>query len=248
MKIHPTAIVSPSAQIAQSVTIDPYCVIGDVEIDEGCHLHPHVVLADGCRIGKCVEIFPGAFVGKEPKGAGALARKPEFEQIVIIGDNCSIGPHSIIYYDVHIGTNTLVGDGASIREQCRIGSRCIISRYVTINYNTSIGDLTKIMDNTHITGNAEIGHEVFISLLVGTTNDNIVREGYGDHVKGPTIRDRVTIGVGALLLPGVTIDQDAMVAAGSIVTKDVEMGTLVMGSPARIVKRYEPKCASPSST
>ena len=75
--------------------------------------------------------------------------------------------HAIIY--IFIGT--LIGDGASIREQCRIGDNCIVSRLVTINYNAKIGNRTKIMDNTHITGNMEIGDDVFIS-VVATTNDN----------------------------------------------------------------------------
>lgn len=239
MNIHPTAIISPSAEIHPTVVVGPYSVIGQAQIGEGCVIHPHVIVSDGSRIGARVEIFPGALVGKEPKGAGAVARKPSFEKVVDIGDDCSIGPNAVIYYDVHIKDSTLIGDGASIREQCYIGSRCIISRYVTINYNTRIGDRTKIMDTSHITGNAEIGDDVFISLLVGSTNDNLVREGYGDHVKGPTVGDRVVIGVGALLLPGIQIGSDATVSAGSIVTKDVEASTLVAGSPARLVKRLD---------
>jgi acetyltransferase-like isoleucine patch superfamily enzyme len=239
--IHSTAIISPLAKIDPTVTVGPYCVIGNAQLDEGCVVHSHVIISDGSRIGARVELFPGALVGKEPKGAGALARKPRYEQMVIIGDDCSIGPHSIIYYDVLIGSNTLIGDGASVREQCRIGSRCVISRYVTINYNATIGNRTKIMDGSHITGNSIIGDDVFISLLVGSTNDNLVREGYGDHVKGPTVGDRVVVGVGALLLPGVVIGSDATIAAGSVVTKDVEAATLVAGSPARLVRRLDPK-------
>lgn len=241
MSIHPTAIISPLAKLHPTVAVGPYSIIGDAELDEGCVVHSHVVISDGSRVGARVELFPGALVGKEPKGAGALARQPSFERRVIIGDDCSIGPHSIIYYDVQIGSDTLIGDGASIREQCRIGSRCIVSRYVTINYNTAIGDQTKIMDSSHITGNAVIGNDVFISLLVGTTNDNAVRGGYGDHVKGPTVGDRVVIGVGASLLPGVVIGSDATIAAGSVVTKNVEAATLVAGLPARFVKRLDPK-------
>lgn len=239
MAIHPTAIIAPGAKIHGSASIGPYCVIGDAELGPDCVIHPHVVISHGAKIGARVEVFPGALIGKEPKGAGALARKPSFEMRLTIEDDCSIGPNSILYYDTKIGRNTLIGDGASIREQCSIGSECIISRYVTINYNTRIGDRTKIMDNTHITGNAEIGSDVFISLLVGSTNDNLVRAGYGDHVKGPTVGDRVVIGVGALLLPAVVIGDDATVAAGSVVTKNVDAASVVAGSPARRVRGAE---------
>ena len=236
MKIHQTSIIANQAIIGQNVTIGPYTVIGNAIIGDNCVIHPHVVIADGTTIGNGVEIFPGAFLGKEPKGAGVLARQPVYTKTIIIEDECSIGPHAIIYYDVKIGKQTLIGDGASIREQCRIGSQCIISRYVTINYATTIGNKTKIMDNTHITGNASIGSNVFISLLVGTTNDNKVRSGYSDHVIGPTIEDHVVIGVGASLLPGVHLGKGCTVAAGSLVNKDVEAFVTVAGSPARFIK------------
>lgn len=235
--IHPTAIVAVDAVIGLNVSIGPFCVIGRVSIGDDCVIHPHVVIGDGVTLGSGVEVFPGAFLGKEPKGAGALARQPTFEKVISIGNQCSIGPNAVVFYDVHIGNNTLLGDGASIREKCRVGSKCIVSRYVTVNYQTTIGDGTKIMDNSHITGNATIGNDVFISTLVAMTNDNIVRAGFAEHIVGPTIEDNVVIGVGCSLYPGVLIGQGSTVAAGSVVTRNVEPMTLVAGSPARLVRR-----------
>jgi acetyltransferase-like isoleucine patch superfamily enzyme len=237
--IHSSSIIHADASIGSGVAIGPFVVVGRSTIGEGCVIHPHVVIADGVTIGPRTEIFPGAFIGKEPKGAGATARKPEFERRVTIGSECSIGPHCVVFYDVTIGDNTLLGDGASIREKCKVGSRCILSRYVTVNYDTTIGDRTKIMDNTHITGNAVIGSDVFISVMVGTTNDNLVRAGYSSHVVGPTIENGAVVGVGASLLPAVKVGMGATVGAGSVVTKNVEAQTLVAGVPARFVRRLE---------
>lgn len=234
--IHITAIIDPEAIIGSGVNVGPYAVIGKSSIGEDSVIHSHTVIADGVQLGKRVEVFPGAFIGKEPKGAGAIARQPVFNRSIVIGEECSIGPNAVIYFDVEIGTNTLIGDGASIREQCRIGSFCILSRYVTVNYNAHIGDRTKIMDGTHITGNSRVGSDVFISILVGTTNDNVVRSGYGSHIAGPIIKDEVVIGVGASLLPGVTIGGGATVGAGAVVTKDVPPHSTVIGAPAKAIK------------
>lgn len=233
MTVHETAVISAQAQIGANVSIGPFAVIGAARIGDNTIIHSHAVIGDGVEIGRDVEIFPGALIGREPKGAGAASRPVKFVRRLKIGDQCSIGPHSILYYDVEIGEQTLIGDGASIREQCRVGSRCIISRYVTVNYNTVIGDRVKVMDLTHLTGNMVLEDDCFVSCLVATVNDNVVRDGFGDHVVGPVIETGAIIGGGAILLPATRIGKDAFVGAGAVVTRDVGSGVQVAGVPAR---------------
>jgi acetyltransferase-like isoleucine patch superfamily enzyme len=231
-------IQTDSNNIGSNVRISEFAIVRpDVMIGENSIIHPNVVIESGVEIGKNVEIFPGAYLGKEPKGAGATARTPVFERKVLINDNCSIGPNAVIFYNVTIGENTLLGDGASIREKCIVGSFCIISRYVTINYNTTIGNHTKIMDLTHITGNTIIEDNVFISTMVGMTNDNFDTVGYSDdQIVGPRIKKNVAIAAGVTILPKVEIGEGAIVGAGAVVTKNVEPHQIVMGVPARFVR------------
>lgn len=237
--ISPLAVVETD-QIGKNVTIHEYAIVRrNVVIGDDVVIHPHVVIEEHATIGNGVEIFPGSYIGKRPRGAGAIVRPIAYTQQVVIGDGCAIGPHAVIFYDVEIGQNTLVGDGASLREQVRVGSRCIVSRYVTINYNTRIGNNCQIMDLTHITGNTTIGDNVFISIHVSTVNDNgpSSRTYDGEAMNGPQIASRATIGAGAILLPQVQIGEGAVVGAAAVVTKHVEPDTLVMGVPAKVVRR-----------
>jgi acetyltransferase-like isoleucine patch superfamily enzyme len=201
-------------------------------------------IAEDTVLGQNVTVLPGAVLGRPPVSTKAQARQagPQLPPLVV-GDNCVIGANAVIYRGTTIGANTLVGDTACIREQVRIGDSCIIAMGVTVNYNTTIGSRVKIMDSSHITGNTLIEDDVFISLLVGSANDNSMgREaarnlpvGQRDR-RGVVIRRFARVGEGALLLPGVEVGENAVVAAGSVVNRSVPPRTVVFGAPARPVR------------
>lgn len=208
-------------------------------IEEGVIIHDFVVIYPNVVIKSGAEIFEHCVVGRRPKSPGCTSRKlsAEFEKTVI-GEETILSPGCVVYAGTQIGHNTLLGDNCSIREDCKIGNYCIISRNVSVNYNTSIGSRTKIMDNTHITGNAVIEEDVFISVLVATTNDNTMgREEYDeDHVGGPHIKKNTTIGAAANILPNTVIGENCIVGAGAVVTKDVPDHKVVMGVPAKVIR------------
>ena len=234
--ISPTAVVM-TQHIGNNVRIGEFAVVrADVRIGDNVVIHPHVVIEPGVTIGENVEIFPGAYLGKIPKGAGALTRPPVYKPNIEIGANCSIGPHAVIFYDVEIASSVLLGDGASIREGARIGSRTIVGRYVTINYNTQIGSGVKIQDHSWLCGQMTVEDDVFISGGVGTSNDNAIgRNGYDEeNIVGPYLSKGCAVGVGANLLPGTKIGKYAIVGAGSVVTKDVPDSAVALGVPAEV--------------
>lgn len=219
--ISDTAIIHEDVQIGNNVTIHDYVV-----------LYPGTVIEDG------VEIFDHCVVGKIPKSPGSTSRglikKPLPTRI---GTESILCPGVTVYSGTTIGRNTLLGDHCSISEMCVIGDYDVISKNVTVNYNTKIGNHVRIMDTSHITGNAIIEDDVFVSVLVATTNDNAMGKGeYSDEMHGPIIRRGACVGAAANLLPGVTIGENSVVGAGALVTKDVPGGKVVMGIPARVVR------------
>jgi UDP-3-O-[3-hydroxymyristoyl] glucosamine N-acyltransferase len=237
--IHASALVETEA-IGEGVTIGEFAVVRDgAEIGDRSTIHPHVVVEAGARLGEEVEVLPGGHLGRAPKAVGSIAREPSFRARLDIGDRCSIGTNAVIYYDTEFGAETLIGDGASIRELCRVGSACVIGRLVTLDRDVIIGDRTRVMEKAYLTGGMRIGKDVFIAASVVSTNDNTFgKHGYRqENVHGPAVEDEAKIGGGASLLPGVVIGRGAIVGSGAVVTADVEPETLVLGVPARPVSR-----------
>lgn len=214
---------------------------------ENCHIYEGAYLFPNVRLGNNVTVFPGAVIGRPPVSSGATSRVVDAGELlpVTIGDNCVIGCHAVIYMNVRIGHHSMICDTACVREECEIGDHTIIAMGVTVNYRTKIGSRVKIMDNSHITGNVLIEDDVFISTQVTTTNDNAMGrkppQGKDWTGAGPIIRRFATLGQGVCVLPGVEIGRNAMVGAGAVVTRAVPPETLVMGVPARAVRRLSPE-------
>jgi UDP-3-O-[3-hydroxymyristoyl] glucosamine N-acyltransferase len=236
MKSINSLAVIESDNIGENAVIHEYAIIRrGAKIGNNVVIHPFVIIEAGVTIGNDVVIFPSAYIGKPPRGVGAMTRAMTYTPKTEVGDGCVIGPNAVIYYDVEIGSQTLISDGASIREQSKIGSRCVIGRYVTVNYATLIGDNVKVQDHTWLAGNMEIGDKVFISGGVTTANDNMMgASGYDEEsIVGPTIGNGVRIGAGAIILPRVKVGDNALIGAGAVVTKDVPEGQTAKGIPAR---------------
>ena len=180
-------------------------------------------------------IAPHCFLGKPLSSGGSRVDRKIIIGITMIGA-ADIGHGVTIYEGAVIGDHCLIGDGARIGANVRIGEYSLIAQNTTINIGAKIGHHTKIMDLCHITGNAVIGDHCFIGMHTVMANDNAMG-GESDKPKtGPHIGDKVRIGMGAMILPGVNIGDGALIGAGSVVTKDCEPYGVYMGAPARFVK------------
>jgi acetyltransferase-like isoleucine patch superfamily enzyme len=158
-------------------------------------------------------------------------------QPAVIGDYCQIGANVIIYAQCALGDKNLVADMATIRENVTIGELNIIGRNVTIENYCEIGSRNKFETNCYITAYSKVEDYCFVAPCVATSNDNFMGRDAErfKHFKGVTIKTGGRLGVNSTVLPGKVISSDGMVAAGSVVTRDVPENTVVLGSPARLV-------------
>lgn len=152
--------------------------------------------------------------------------------------------HCVIAPDARIGNATVIGNFVLIRDRTVIGANCKIGSYVDIEGEVEIGDFVSLQSGCYITRGCVIEDEVFCGPRVVTMNDKSIshrRPGMAFQRHAPHILRAARVGGSSVLLPGVTIGENAFVAAGSLVTADVPARSIVAGNPAKIVGSVRPE-------
>ena len=155
--------------------------------------------------------------------------KPKMGKGVMVGKNVQFGEDVVVWNYVVIGDNTKIGDGTRIGSFCDIGKNVVIGKNCIIQAHVTISNECKLGDNVFVGPNSSLLNDRF------------------PHSKCLTpsiIKDNVVIGGCVTILPNVTVHENAVVAAGSTVTKDVPPGTVVKGIPAKQMmtrEEYEAK-------
>lgn len=220
--------------------VGEYCVIeNNVQFGENIIIGHHVVIHEDTVIYGDVRIDDFASIGKTAMQAvTSVTTNLDKKDPAIIGEGSIIGTGAIIYRGATIGKNCLVADLAVVREDVIIGDNTIIGKGATIENHTTIGSHVKIQTNAYITAYSVVGDNCFIAPCVVTSNDNFVGRSKQrlDKFKGVTLKKGGRISAGAIILPGKIIGDDALIAAGSIVTKDVPSMKVAMGIPAKIIR------------
>jgi acetyltransferase-like isoleucine patch superfamily enzyme len=148
------------------------------------------------------------------------------------------GQYCVIFPDVTLGHGTRLGNFVLIRSNTQIGQNCTIGSYVDIEGDVAIGNHVSLQSACYITRGVIIEDEVFCGPRVTTMNDKrmVHRRANLTFVRAaPRILRAARVGGGSVLLPGVTIGQNALVGAGSVVTRDVPDYAIIIGNPARVV-------------
>ncbi len=215
----PGPLLGEGVQVARDVAFGAYVVVhAGTLIGEGCTIEDHVVL------------------GKRPRLARHSRAHGEVAALRL-GAGSSVGAGAIVFAGADVGAGVILGDQCFVRERSSVGAGSVIGRGSVIDNDVSIGERARIQTGVYVTAFTTVEDDVFIGPGATTTNDNTMgRHGDEMQVRGPTLRRACRIGGGAVLLPGVEVGEEAFVAAGALVTRDVAPGTLVMGVPARVVR------------
>jgi acetyltransferase-like isoleucine patch superfamily enzyme len=151
--------------------------------------------------------------------------------------------------DVKLGKNVRIYDFTNLYG-CEIGDDVKIGTFVEVQKGSKIGNRCKVSSHTFICEGVTLEDDVFIGHNVTFINDRYPRATNGagqlqtesDWSCVETLVKRgASIGSGVTLLCGITVGENAMIGAGSVVTKNVPAGAVVAGNPARIVKSSAPK-------
>jgi acetyltransferase-like isoleucine patch superfamily enzyme len=151
-----------------------------------------------------------------------------------------IHPTASIDERASVGEGTKIWINVQVREGATIGRDCILSKDVYVDHGVAIGDGCKIQNSVSVYNGVTIGDEVFVGPNACFTNDKVPRANNPNWQVVPTRVGRgASIGANATIVCGIEIGEYAMIAAGSVVTRDVPAFALVMGNPARVVGRVD---------
>ncbi|MDR4889986.1 hypothetical protein RGU12_21040 [Fredinandcohnia sp. QZ13] len=203
--------------------IDSKAVIGEnVEIGFGTIIYGNV------EIGANTVIGPYSIIGE--RVAEAYSNKEYNSKKTYIGENSIIRSHSIIYEDVEIGENFQSGHRITIREKTIIGKNCSVGTLCDLQGDLQIGDFVRLHSNVHIGQKSRIEDFVWIYPYVVLTNDPYPPMG---ELKGVTIKQYAQVATASVILPGITIGENSLIGAYSLVRKDVQPERVIVGVPGK---------------
>ncbi|CAB4880382.1 unannotated protein [freshwater metagenome] len=211
----PGLVLSPTAQVGAGVHFGAGVIVhDDVRIGDG------VVIQDAVILGKGPALRPGS-------AAAGAALAP-----LVIGAGARICAQAVVFAGATIGPDVIIGDQSYVRERAVIGAGSLIGRGTCVDNDVVVGERVSLQTGVYLTAFSTVEDDVFVGPGVITTNDPTAGEPT-EPLRGATLRRGCRIGAGAILLPGVEVGAGAFVAAGSMVTRDVAPGALVLGNPAR---------------
>ncbi len=209
-----------------------------VRIEEGVRLGAHVVIHDGVYVGEGCVIEDHVVLGKSPKlastSSAAFAGSP---RALEIGPCTTICSGAVVFAGAQIGEAVILGDQSYVRERSFVGMQTVIGRGSVVDNDVQIGRRVRVQTNVYLTAFSLVEDDVFLGPGAITSNDHTMsRHDPDEDLSGAFLRRACRIGAGAVLTPGVEVGEEAILAAGAVLTKDLPPRAVAMGVPARVVR------------
>ena len=214
---------SEQATINSNLIAASSSIFGPSKIGEGTILDPWVIIGYPTR-SKTKKIMSSI------KQNTTLERYYDQESSgTTLGSNNHIRACTTIYENTSLDDNVETGTNVVIREKCSIGAGSIIGSGSILDGDVKIGQNARIQSNNFLPPKIQIGDNVFLGPGVSFANDIYP---VSNRLTGTTVKNHAVIGISAIILPGITIGEKSVIAAGALVTKDVPDGAVMFGSPA----------------
>jgi acetyltransferase-like isoleucine patch superfamily enzyme len=209
----------------------------DVVLPHDIELGSNVIIHPGVQLGAGVRIQDAAVVGKPLVLSRTSAAELRPADATVIGSGATIAAQAVVVAGASIADGAFIGDQSHVRERAQIGADAAVGRGSSVDNDVVIGERVRMQTGCYITAFSMVEDDVFIGPGVYTYNDNTMgRHAKGVGIAGVVLRRACRVGGGARILPGVEVGEEAFVATGAVVTRDVPKRTLVMGVPARRVR------------
>jgi UDP-2-acetamido-3-amino-2,3-dideoxy-glucuronate N-acetyltransferase len=153
----------------------------------------------------------------------------------MISDQARIDPLAHVAAGASIGPGTTVWQFVVVLDGAVIGSHCNLSAHTLIEGGAILGDRVTLKSGVYVWDGVTLEDDVFCGPNAIFTNDPNPRSKQPFILERTLVKRGASIGAGAVILPGVTIGERAMIGAGAVVTCDVDDDATVVGNPARIV-------------
>lgn len=215
----------------------PGLVLGEnVTIGEDVTFGAHVVVHDDTVIGGGCAIEDHAILGRRPRLSGRSSARGEVGRLVL-GERVTVCAGAIVFAGATVGDGAILGDQSHLRERSIVGPGSVVGRGSVIDNDVTLGARVRIQTNVYITAYSVVEDDVFVGPCAMSTNDDTMARHGPDHaLRGATLRRACRVGGGAVLTPGVEVGEEAFVAAGAVIARDVPARAVVMGVPARVVR------------
>ncbi len=197
-------------------------------ISPTAHIYPNV------QLGESIEVGDFVVLGVPPRG------KADGELPTVIGAGAVIRSHTVIYAGNVIGRgfqtghHTMVREGNQIGDDVSIGTSSVVEHHVQIANHVRIHSQAFVPEYSTLEEGAWIGPNVVL-----TNAPHPLCPKAKECLKGPTLKRGAKIGANSTILPFLTIGEDALVGAGSVVVENVPPRAVVAGNPARVIKSID---------